>query len=153
MGNVRSLCSNVDLKRTCYTLSKPKTADDYDLYSLLEIESKRHDDEATKSDTSMLSALQVLQKASSAKGVLVTAGELGCSYAFRKLEGSDYHSGYLPVLSVTVEDTTGAGDAFLSGFLYAMLQVDASKIQIPFSFPRVNLNVPVISAELFKPTR
>ena len=66
---------------------------------------------------------QVLKKASSAKGVLVTAGELGCSFAFKKLEGSGVHSGYLPVLEVKVEDTTGAGDAFLSGFLFAMLQV------------------------------
>ena len=67
--------------------------------------------------------LQVLKKASSAKGVLVTAGELGCSFAFKKLEGDGVHSGYLPVLEVKVEDTTGAGDAFLSGFLFAMLQV------------------------------
>jgi len=67
--------------------------------------------------------LQVLEKASAAKGVLVTAGELGCSYAFKKADGEGNHTGCVPVLEVKVEDTTGAGDAFLAGFLFSMLQV------------------------------
>lgn len=73
-------------------------------------------------DTALHHPEEVLKKASSAKGVLVTAGELGCSFAFNTLDGNGVHSGYLPVLEVKVEDTTGAGDAFLSGFLFAMLQ-------------------------------
>ena len=65
----------------------------------------------------------MLEKAASAQAVLVTAGHLGCSYAFRKLAGEGVLSGYVPVLKVEVEDTTGAGDAFLAGFCFAMLQV------------------------------
>jgi fructokinase len=44
-------------------------------------------------------------------GVLVTAGAEGCSYWFGK------HGGFLPAYKVAVVDTTGAGDAFLAGFL------------------------------------
>jgi len=65
---------------------------------------------------------KVLEKASAAKGVLVTAGELGCSYAFKRADGQGNHCGNVPVLEVKVEDTTGAGDAFLAGFLFGMLQ-------------------------------
>lgn len=69
----------------------------------------------------------MLERVGSAKGVLITAGGSGCSYAFRALGdgGGAVHSGYLPVLEVEVEDTTGAGDAFLAGFLYAMVQARA----------------------------
>jgi len=72
--------------------------------------------------------LQVLEKASAAKGVLVTAGELGCSYAFKRADGQGNHCGNVPVLEVKVEDTTGAGDAFLAGFLFGMLQVDTNTL-------------------------
>ena len=56
-----------------------------------------------------------------AVGVLVTGGGLGASYAFLAPEGKNATSGFLPALRVEATDTTGAGDAFLGGFLAAML--------------------------------
>jgi fructokinase len=67
---------------------------------------------------------KVLDRAASAKGVLLTAGGLGSSYAFRKADGAGVSSGYVPVMSIEVQDTTGAGDAYLAGFLYSVTQAD-----------------------------
>jgi fructokinase len=44
--------------------------------------------------------------------VLLTQGEKGCNYW---IEG---HVGEMPAFAMDVEDTTGAGDAFLAGFLH-----------------------------------
>ncbi len=68
-----------------------------------------------------LGCLQVLKAVGTAHGVLVTAGDKGCSYAFRGTSGTVV--GRVPVLDIQVSDTTGAGDAFLSGFLYSMVKV------------------------------
>ncbi|MDY7012135.1 MAG: carbohydrate kinase [Cyanobacteriota bacterium] len=48
------------------------------------------------------------------RGVLVTAGERGCSYW---LAG---HEGELPGFSVPIEDATGAGDGFSAGILHQL---------------------------------
>ncbi len=50
------------------------------------------------------------------EGVLVTAGEKGCSYCLGDNEGK------LPGFPVEVEDTTGAGDSFVAGFLHQLCQ-------------------------------
>eukprot|EP00891_Asterochloris_glomerata_P005596 jgi/Astpho2/5596/fgenesh1_pm.00079_%23_26_t len=63
---------------------------------------------------------RVLKAVGTAHGVLVTAGDKGCSYAFRGTSGTVV--GRVPVLDIQVSDTTGAGDAFLSGFLYSMVK-------------------------------
>ena len=47
----------------------------------------------------------------SVEGVLVTAGEKGCSYCITENEGK------IPAFIVDVEDTTGAGDGFVAGFV------------------------------------
>lgn len=49
------------------------------------------------------------------KGVLITDGDQGCAYW---LGG---HSGHVPAFAVDVEDTTGAGDGFLAGFLHQLV--------------------------------
>jgi fructokinase len=50
----------------------------------------------------------------SLEGVVVTAGEKGCAY---HLAGNE---GHLPAFHVPVQDTTGAGDAFVAGLLHQL---------------------------------
>ncbi|MFN6566247.1 carbohydrate kinase [Dendronalium sp. ChiSLP03b] len=56
----------------------------------------------------------------SVEGVLITDGENGCAYCLGENEGT------LPSFSVSVVDTTGAGDSFLAGFIH---QLDRHGIQ------------------------
>lgn len=58
---------------------------------------------------------------SPAQTTTFAAGEKGSAYAFHAPGGKMAMSGSVPVLSVKVADTTGAGDAYLSGFVYYML--------------------------------
>jgi fructokinase len=50
------------------------------------------------------------------EGVLVTDGERGCAYCLGEQEGK------LPAFKVETEDTTGAGDGFVAGFLHQLCQ-------------------------------
>ena len=56
----------------------------------------------------------------------MTAGSSGSSYAFRSSRGDGGDAapltGIVPVLSVEVQDTTGAGDGFLGGFLHYLVK-------------------------------
>jgi fructokinase len=52
----------------------------------------------------------------SVEGVIVTAGEDGCYYCISEQEGR------VPAFDVDVVDTTGAGDAFVAGFLHQLCQ-------------------------------
>ncbi|WP_449420691.1 carbohydrate kinase family protein [Phormidium nigroviride] len=52
----------------------------------------------------------------SVEGVIVTAGAAGCGYCISQNEGK------LPAFNVDVEDTTGAGDGFVAGFVHQLCQ-------------------------------
>ena len=68
---------------------------------------------------------EIARQLAAAKGVLVTAGEHGCAYSFSG------HQGQLPAFSVDTEDTTGAGDAFLAGFIHQLCHRGAGCLQNP----------------------
>ncbi|GAB4134600.1 MAG: carbohydrate kinase [Cyanobacteria bacterium J069] len=59
------------------------------------------------------------------EGVLITDGDKGCAYC---LSGND---GRVPAFPVEVEDTTGAGDAFVAGFLHQLCQQGISALANP----------------------
>ncbi|OCQ92601.1 fructokinase [Oscillatoriales cyanobacterium USR001] len=50
----------------------------------------------------------------SVEGVIVTAGAAGCNYCISQNEGK------IPAFKVDVEDTTGAGDGFVAGFIHQL---------------------------------
>ncbi|MFB2894593.1 carbohydrate kinase [Aerosakkonemataceae cyanobacterium BLCC-F50] len=58
----------------------------------------------------------IAQRLPHLQGVLVTAGEAGCSYDLA------HNSGKLPAFSIDVVDTTGAGDSFVAGFIHQLCQ-------------------------------
>jgi fructokinase len=58
----------------------------------------------------------IAQRLPHLQGVLVTAGEAGCSYYLAK------NSGKVPAFSIDVVDTTGAGDSFVAGFIHQLCQ-------------------------------
>lgn len=67
----------------------------------------------------------------SVEGVLVTAGERGCAYCLGENEGK------LPAFSVTVVDTTGAGDGFMAGFIHQLSQLSIKSLADPQTARRV----------------
>lgn len=60
-----------------------------------------------------------------AEGVLVTAGEKGCAYCIND------HEGRLPAFPIEVEETTGAGDSFLAGFIHKLDQLGLASLKDP----------------------
>lgn len=79
-------------------------------------------------DTALQAPEKVLELWPNARGVLISAGEKGSSYAFGGVAGKMDASGFVPVFDVDVVDTTGAGDAYLAGFVYKMLTVGTSEL-------------------------
>ncbi|NET34715.1 MAG: carbohydrate kinase [Cyanothece sp. SIO1E1] len=59
------------------------------------------------------------------EGVLVTSGEHGCAYYLAGNEGK------LPPFPVEVEDTTGAGDGFIAGFIHQLCQRGLASLRDP----------------------
>lgn len=48
------------------------------------------------------------------QGIIITAGAKGCTYCFQDIGGT------CPGFTVEVQDTTGAGDAFVAGFIHQL---------------------------------
>ncbi|MBL1173715.1 carbohydrate kinase family protein [Pantanalinema sp. GBBB05] len=67
----------------------------------------------------------IAQRLEHVEGVLVTAGEKGCAYY---LSGNQ---GQVPVFPVEVEDTTGAGDSFVAGFLHQLCKFGVQQLTNP----------------------
>ncbi|NEQ31787.1 MAG: carbohydrate kinase, partial [Leptolyngbya sp. SIO4C5] len=67
----------------------------------------------------------IAQQLPTLKGVLITAGAAGCYYW---LAG---HADRFPAFAVDSEDATGAGDAFLAGFLHKLGQVSPAQLSDP----------------------
>lgn len=65
---------------------------------------------------------QVAKQLPQTKGVLITAGEKGCTYYLQGMSG--HHPGFV----VDVADTTGAGDAFVAGFVHQLRCVNPSTL-------------------------
>lgn len=86
----------------------------YDLMSRVDF--LKVSDEEAKWLISSTDPAEIAHKLDNLEGVLVTAGDQGCAYY---LGG---HSGTLPAFSVDVEDTTGAGDSFVAGFIHQVCQ-------------------------------
>jgi fructokinase len=61
----------------------------------------------------------------SVEGVLVTAGDKGCSYCMSENEGK------IPAFAVDVEDTTGAGDGFVAGFVRQLCKYGIKNLADP----------------------
>lgn len=57
---------------------------------------------------------EIAKQLPSVQGIIVTAGAQGCAYCFQAIRGSC--SGF----TVAVEDTTGAGDAFVAGVIHQL---------------------------------
>jgi len=74
-------------------------------------------------NTQELSSIQ--RRFPNLRGVLVTAGERGCRYLLGDAQGE------VPAFTVPVADTTGAGDAFLAGFLSRMIPDEAGLLTDP----------------------
>jgi fructokinase len=56
----------------------------------------------------------IAEQVDNLEGVVVTAGDKGCTY---NLAGTH---GHIPAFPVSVQDTTGAGDAFVAGFIHQL---------------------------------
>ncbi|MBH8553655.1 carbohydrate kinase [Nostocaceae cyanobacterium CENA357] len=65
----------------------------------------------------------ITYRLSSIEGVLITDGENGCAYCLGENEGK------LPSFSISVVDTTGAGDSFLAGFIHQLSQHGINKLK------------------------
>lgn len=76
-------------------------------------------------------AKAIAHRVDSVEGVLITAGEKGCLYCLSENEGR------LPAFKVEVQDTTGAGDSFVAGFIHQISQHGIKALGDPETAKRI----------------
>lgn len=74
------------------------------------------------------------------EGVIVTDGEQGCAYCLGENEGK------VPAFKVDVEDTTGAGDSFVAGFLHQVCQQGFQNLTNPETARQVIIYASAVGA-------
>lgn len=57
----------------------------------------------------------IVKRLPTVQGIIITAGAEGCAYSFQGIDGT------CPGFTVEVQDTTGAGDAFVAGFIHQLI--------------------------------
>ncbi|HBB30803.1 MAG TPA: carbohydrate kinase [Cyanobacteria bacterium UBA8803] len=73
----------------------------------------------------------ITHRLDSVEGVLVTDGDKGCVYCLNE------HEGTLPAFAMNVQDTTGAGDGFVAGFVHQLCQHGLKCLATPESTQNV----------------
>lgn len=99
------------------------------------------------SEAELRQGLLLWQKAYQHK-VIITRGELGCSY----IDPASNELRTIPTASVPVVDTTGAGDAFNAALCYGISIGQSLEQAIPFALTAATLSVTKFGAQNGMPT-
>lgn len=81
---------------------------------------------------------RVLKEFPNACAVLVTAGSKGAAFSVLGVEGN------VPVFPVRAVETTGAGDAFMAGFLHGVLSAQKPELNNLLANPKAYALVPKV---------
>lgn len=76
----------------------------------------------------------------SIEGVMITDGEKGCSYSLGEFQGK------IPAFAVNVVDTTGAGDAFVAGFIHQIYQYGIRGLNDPETMQKMIIYALAVAA-------
>jgi fructokinase len=125
LAQQRSIQVLVDVNWRSMFWKEPDTAKPIILDLISRINFLKLSDEEAEWLFSSTDAGAIAQKYDNLSGVLITAGEKGCTYCFGA------HQGMIPAFEVEVEDTTGAGDSFVAGFIHQLCQLGTTALDDP----------------------